>query len=168
MVPFTLSQPPETTIAISLFGADLIRIMAKESERCCTYLAMAMLIDHLVGVELIRIMAKESEINTWQWQCWFFEGSPCDRPSLADLHSSPAGLHITNLSKYIRHLPKSEVDGDVEQWPPILEVSQRRKRRGTRIRMRRGARVTRPTILFQSRGKALPEKGAILVFAISH
>ena len=44
MVPITLSQPPETTIAISLFGVDLIRIMAKEGERCCTYLAITMLI----------------------------------------------------------------------------------------------------------------------------
>ena len=43
-------------------------------------------------------------------------------------------------------------------------------RRGMRRRMRRGARVARPTIFFQSRGgRGLPEKGALLVvMATSH
>ena len=37
-------------------------------------------------------------------------------------------------------------------------------KRGMIRRMRRGARVTRPTIFFQSRGgRGLPEKGAVLV-----
>ena len=39
-------------------------------------------------------------------------------------------------------------------------------RRGVRMMMRRGSRVSRPTILFQSRDRALPEKGAIFVVVI--
>ena len=37
-------------------------------------------------------------------------------------------------------------------------------KRGIIVRMRRGSRVTRPTIFFQSRGgRGLPEKGALFV-----
>ena len=32
MVPSTLSQPPETTVAITLRGEDLIKIMAKDGK----------------------------------------------------------------------------------------------------------------------------------------
>ena len=92
MVPLTLSQPPETTIAISLFGVELIRIMAKESERCCNIPGNAN-VDSL----------KDSPVTALHWLIFIHPQQACISPT------------NQNISKYILHMPRSEVGVDVEQ-----------------------------------------------------
>ena len=77
---------------------------------------------------------------------------------------------LTGWSSFIPSRPEDIVyHFKVWKCSPILELSQARRRRRVRMTTRMGARVTKPTTLFQSKEMALPEKGSIsLGSSISH